>query len=562
MRKFLTTTALALSVAGPVVAADVALVIGNSAYRDLPRNPAGDQVVGPARDLRDLGVRVIDGRNLRASALDDEFADLIEALSDDTGPSRVAVILSGQFAETANDSYFLPIDADDNIDLGSVLDEGLSLSAVMAVLAAYPGEALLVLGEGRDSGELGAFLSYGITLPDVPQGVTVLQGPAADVVDFVEDTLVKGEAPTIDAAEVDHGLIASGFMPAGRVVFGAAVPAAPPTISAPPAISAPEPVVGINEPDLWETTRKADTVAAYRNYLDAFPDGPNAATATAMIKEIETEPFRAERLAEQDLRLSRDAKRSIQRNLSLLDHDPRGIDGLFGPGSRRAIRSWQEANSFPATSYLTGNQIALINSQAERRAAELEEEARERRAQQEREDRAYWEQTGALGDAPGLRAYLNRYPDGVYAEVAQERLRVIEEAASAEADRRESIAWEQASQLDTVEGYEAFINDFPDGRLAEEAQARITAMTRDPAEVAAEDRARKTEENLNLSRRTRTVVEDRLAKMGLKPGKVDGEFTDETRRAIRRYQDARGMAVTGYLNQQTIVRLMADSLFR
>ncbi|GGE52314.1 peptidoglycan-binding domain-containing protein [Actibacterium pelagium] len=560
MRNFLTTTALALSLAGPVVAADVALVIGNSAYRELPRNPRGDRVVSPARELRDLGVRVIDGRNLRASPLDDSFADLVKVLSDRPGPHRVAVILSGQFAETANDSYFLPIDAKDDIDLASVRDEGLPLSAVLAVLADYPGEALLLLGEGRDSGDLGPFLSYGITLPDVPQGVTVLQGPASDIADFVQEVLTEGDAPTVEAAEVDHGLIASGYMPAGRVFFGTSAPVAAPT--APPVISTPAPVVNINEPALWETTRKADTVAAYRNYLDAFPEGPNAATARAMIKEIETEPFRAERLAEQDLRLSRDAKRSIQRNLNLLDYDPRGIDGLFGPGSRRAIQSWQRDNRFPATSYLTGNQIALLNSQAERRAAELEEEARQRQEQRDREDRAYWEKTGALGDAPGLRAYLNRYPDGQFAEVAQERLRVIEEAARAEADRRESIAWEQASQINTVEGYQAFINDFPGGRLAEEAQARIDAMTRDPAEVAAEERARQIEENLNLSRRTRTVVEDRLAKMGLKPGKVDGEFTDETRRAIRRYQDARNMEVTGYLNQQTIVRLMADSLFR
>jgi len=139
---------------------------------------------------------------------------------------------------------------------------------------------------------------------------------------------------------------------------------------------------------------------------------------------------------------------------------------------------------------------------------------------------------------------------------------VIEEALQAQAAERVSIAWEQAAELDTVEGYEAFIKDFPNGRLAEEAQARITAMTRDPEEVAAEERAKAAEEALGLNRRTRTLVEDRLTKLGLKPGKVDGEFTDETRRAIRRYQDARGMPVTGYLNQNTVVRLMADALFR
>ena len=34
----------------------------------------------------------------------------------------------------------------------------------------------------------------------------------------------------------------------------------------------------------------------------------------------------------------------------------------------------------------------------------------------------------------------------------------------------------------------------------------------------------------------------------------------DTRRAIRRYQKTRGMKVTGYLNQQTVARLLVDSL--
>jgi peptidoglycan hydrolase-like protein with peptidoglycan-binding domain len=57
----------------------------------------------------------------------------------------------------------------------------------------------------------------------------------------------------------------------------------------------------------------------------------------------------------------------------------------------------------------------------------------------------------------------------------------------------------------------------------------------------------------------RTMVEQRLAALGLKPGRTDGVFDDDTRRALRRYQKARSLPVTGYLNQKTVARLLVDS---
>jgi peptidoglycan hydrolase-like protein with peptidoglycan-binding domain len=48
--------------------------------------------------------------------------------------------------------------------------------------------------------------------------------------------------------------------------------------------------------------------------------------------------------------------------------------------------------------------------------------------------------------------------------------------------------------------------------------------------------------------------------LGLKPGKVDGTFDDDTRRAIRRYQSARNLDETGYLNEAFVVQILADSV--
>ena len=67
---------------------------------------------------------------------------------------------------------------------------------------------------------------------------------------------------------------------------------------------------------------------------------------------------------------------------------------------------------------------------------------------------------------------------------------------------------------------------------------------------------------MGLTDTTRKLVEGRLESLGLKPGPVDGAFDDDTRRAIRRYQEARNLTRTGYLNQQTVVRLLADAVLR
>jgi peptidoglycan hydrolase-like protein with peptidoglycan-binding domain len=56
------------------------------------------------------------------------------------------------------------------------------------------------------------------------------------------------------------------------------------------------------------------------------------------------------------------------------------------------------------------------------------------------------------------------------------------------------------------------------------------------------------------------LVEQRLARMGLEPGRVDGTFDAATRRAIRAYQESRDLAVTGYLDQSMIALLLAGSL--
>jgi hypothetical protein len=64
--------------------------------------------------------------------------------------------------------------------------------------------------------------------------------------------------------------------------------------------------------------------------------------------------------SEKALKLSRHDRREIQRRLSLIDYDTNGIDGKFGKGTRRAIRSWQRDLGLPKSGYLNAAQVTQL----------------------------------------------------------------------------------------------------------------------------------------------------------------------------------------------------------
>lgn len=546
MRRFAAMFCFVSGLAMPAWANDIALIIGNENYDAVSGHRGATDVLNGQRALRDAGFDVVARDNARGLDQVRALEDFLDRIGPET--QRIVVALAGSFAHSSTDAYLLPIDTRLPVRLDAALREGMPLSVLLAVLADYPGHAVLMLAEGREGGVLGMQLDYGLGDIQIPQGVTVLRGAPEALAAAMETVLVDSAPDTLTMAQGQFGLVASGFLPQEFPFVRAGVTE---TTAA-----------GPSEGDVWTAAQLADDLAGYERYLVLFPNGEHAERAQAMIDEIRNEPNRAARKGEEALGLSRDARREIQRDLSILDYNTRGIDGIFGRGTRAAITEWQKESGFEQTGYLTGNQIARLDQQATERAAQLEEEAKRRAEEQEARDRAYWTQTGAAGDEAGLRAYLKEYPDGVFAELAQERLDAILDRQRRRAEARETRAWEEAEQSNSADGYRAFLDDFPDGIFASEANARLQAMDRDRAEAQAQAQAKAREDALGMDGTMRRLVEARLSAMGLKPGKVDGTFTDTTRRAIRRYQDARRLNVTGYIDQDTAVRLLADSLLR
>lgn len=531
----------------PAVAQDAALIIGNENYRAGADISAADDALDAARALERAGFVIRRGADLGDGEMQ---ALLAQHYGDTARPGRSVVLLAGHFVHAGGETWLLGIETEAPT-LATVDGMALSVSQVLAMAAERPGGALVLLGTEERDFDLGRGLEAGIGALAVPQGVTLVTGEAETVAAFAASLPERRGQTLAEITANAEGLSISGFR-------GAFAPFLPVTTGEP--LPAPPPApTSDDESAFWKATAAIGTRAAFQTYLDRYPTGAHAADARAALAAL-NDPVAQARVAEEALALTREERRQIQRDLSILDIDPRGIDGLFGAGSRNAIATWQKRNGEAATGYLTASQISALGAQAARRAAELEREAAERKAEQDRQDRLYWDQTGAAGDEAGLRAYLKRYPDGLFAELAQERLTVFEDARRAEAAAADRAAWDVAVRANTLNSYQDYLAAQPKGAFVEQARQNVAEMSMTPDEAAALKRAEAQEAALNLSPMMRSLIEQRLTGLGLKPGLPDGKFDDDTRRALRRYQQARGLPVTGYLNQQTVARLLVDSL--
>ncbi len=531
---------LLLACAAPLWAADIALVIGNEDYDEIRDLRRGDNVVAAASALERAGIDVVGARNADLSELQSSVAQYAQMAPNADG---LIVVLSGRFMHSATDTFLLPVDTD-RPGIARLSFNALPLSTVLAVLSASPERAVLVLVGDGESDQIGAYLQAGIGQPTIPEGVTIVSANTREGARFMRDVLAAPGASIPDAVGATRGMRAAGYLPDGFAFLELE--------------DAPE--IDEAEAGYWELVQELDTINSYRRYLDRYPNGPHADEAQQRVDAYTNEPNRRARLAEEALNLTREQRQQVQRALTILDYRPRGIDGIFGPGTRGAIARWQDANNLRSTTYLNAAQTNRLLQQGQARAEEMEAAAEARRLELERQDRDYWRRTGENGGEGNFRAYLERYPDGLYAEIANARLEAIDERKRNRAERRDRRAWEQAQELNSLDGYRAYLSAFPNGVFADEAQARVRVYEEEAANANALARARAEEDALGLNPVTRQLVERRLNALGLKPGRVDGQFNERTRRAIRRFQDRRNLQVTGYLNEPTMVRLLAGGI--
>lgn len=549
MLKRFAVAALALSLSAQALWADVTLMIVNERYAALPRARAAAEVLGAERDLARAGFRTDVGTDLSAAAMRAALAALTDRLRSGTD-ERVIIAFAGYAVHGAQGVWLLGTDTR-SADLATLDATGVRLDTILAIAGERQGGALIAIADLGFPGRPGPGLTAGLPVElSVPQGVTVARGPARSLAAFLREAGQPG-VNLVRASSRDRALTLEGFVPPFAVFVPDVASATTPIPPAPQPPADPDQVA-------WDEARGIGTLEAYQTYLDQFPRGRFARDAQAQVDRLDNTPERIEAR----LNLTRDERRAVQRHLALLGFDPRGIDGVFGAGSRGAIGSWQRREGLVATGFLDRDQIHRLAQQAARRAAELEAEARERQAEQERQDRAFWRDTGAGRDEAGLRAYLDRFPDGIFGQIARDRLAEIDAQRRAEAQARDRAAWDAAVAQDTVPAYDRYLAEMPGGAFADQARTRIAELTAPPEPVFDLDAARAEENALQLPRLTLVLLEQRLAFSGFDPGLIDGELDGDARRAIRQFQRANGLAPTGFLTQDAVARLLMGGILR
>ena len=152
-------------------------------------------------------------------------------------------------------------------------------------------------------------------------------------------------------------------------------------------------------------------------------------------------------VVEEGLGLDRASRREIQEGLQAGGFDPGGADGMFGPRTRAAIRSWQSSQGVRATGYLDGASVAGL-----RPAVAGQTTFRQR------------EQPGTVAAAVPPSAA----PSAV--STAQQQ---PAPAASAEL---EALFWQSIANSTNPAEFEAYLRRFPNGMFSELAQIRLEAL--------------------------------------------------------------------------------------
>lgn len=533
--RYLPPLLVALAATAPAFAEDRAVVISNSDYRNAPE--LADADVSPAAEaLEEAGFATAAGTDL---GIDDIRETLATLLKPDDDPGARIVLLNGHFLNDGRDSWYMGTDANEP-DLIGVPSQGASVATILSLMKdAAPG-AVLLIGTEDEAMEHGSGLEPGLGTLTAPEGVTVISGPAAQMsaaalallkpgatvgdVTGADEALVLAEGgdPELSlisrpadegagdqtAADRDEWAKAAGTDTAeayqsylDRFPKGQYADAAQTRLDALGQVK--------SDRDVWADAAAANTVAAYDDYLSRFPDGefseaasrrrtelllaenatrepaapaaPAPAPAPAPARQPEIQQPRpadpaprvssAER-GETRLNLSRADRMSLQRRLNNLGYATGGTDGVFGQRSRSAIRGWQQRNGLDVTGYLTAEQIRILRQQTPSVTAGASNGA---------DDRAYWRQTGEVGGVRNLRAYLDRYPNGIYANNARQRLDAHAARTSGNggsADAREDRAWSRARNANTVQAYTDYLQSWPRGEHAREADERRSRLIR------------------------------------------------------------------------------------
>ena len=106
--------------------------------------------------------------------------------------------------------------------------------------------------------------------------------------------------------------------------------------------------------------------------------------------------------------------------------------------------------------------------------------------------------------------------------------------------------WDSIRDRSQASEYEAYVQRFPNGTFVELARTRLREVTQSQAEY-----------QLSWITTDRRRIQSALISLGFDPGPVNGVFGNDTRSAIRDWQVATNAAASGYLNSEAAAELLS-----
>lgn len=139
----------------------------------------------------------------------------------------------------------------------------------------------------------------------------------------------------------------------------------------------PQDWTGVPFRDFWKLIPENQTLAEARKMT--APDA-SSSIIVAPVRNLPATTLGTENI----LGLLFDDRTEVQNRLTLLGFDTRGADGIFGPGTRDALREWQRSNGLQPTGFLDGAQLDMLNRQSDSLYAVFAEEQRREEEEQDR----------------------------------------------------------------------------------------------------------------------------------------------------------------------------------
>lgn len=485
--------ALAFVLAGlgsTAIARDTAVIILNTTYNNLPRISSLQQLSSIGGRLKNAGYNVL---NISNGDLNDQFK-LFRRIDSEIQPGdKLIFVLGGHFATVNRQTNFV-YRSDGNIDRYNAMLRGTNLSAIFDMAARSPRNAMVLAAfDPNVNFRVRPGVSQTPDAAHLPNGVTFVSGAPDQVFDFLDQSVFGPRVVALSRAVSQSGVKADGFV--NNRIFGQSESVGRPRIS--------------EEDVTWKVVQDLGTRDGYELFVRKFPNSSRVATAKQRIADLTITPEQRAKIREDAIGMGRNDRRQVQQNLTDLGYNTRGVDGVFGRGTRAALTNWQNANNIAPSGFLTPTQIALLAAQAENLRAKAAAQQAEEQAAAQAADRAFWRETGRGRSAEGIRRYLQRYPSGIHSDAARSRL----------------------------------------GELTPPKPAGPSG------DVIAKDREE--ERRVAGNPISRLLIEKGLRTVGLNPGREDGVFDENSRNAIRAFQQREKLPATGFVGRATFSRLLA-----